>query len=956
MSSSLIESKDVGCYGVDECVKTRRYGPARRRNSRIQGAVGRAVRHTHFRILSSFGFSGGVALATSLARIPLVISAIGSNGYGVALAVTSLQPWALDAVSSLTNLTRVSLSESLGRADFAGAMQDIVKMRHRARQLMLILAAIGLVLAVSVPWSELLHAQRVSGSLEMRVAILVNLWLLASAAPGAMSLGVLHADGKVALAQIFPAVAAVLSLAVTAVGWALHLGLIAFVVAPAIAACAPFWLAQIWERRSVRAITLRGTTQPLDPTIASVPRAREFRLRDFFVMSGAAAPPLFSTGLDPIVLSISLGPAAVAAYGLANRLGLLILVVQSALYPLYWAKFSKLRVAGDVQRIWKEYRKELFLVVAGTTVLAAIFLAVGPSVAVLLSGGKVARPMLLYWSVAALGILAATQTVTLPLLGGVKTAPKVAMLVFGLIIPNEALSYVLSRAVGPAGPTLASIAAALVLLGACSYILRRNPDCIISQPTQQLFWSAELSESTAFVGPLSRELGHSTEDPGQTDPSELSIEARRRWGRATWFGIATYFAWSPFKWVNHYLSAGSTTRGIVLTVIPLLGVLAVLRLPHKRRARRIDLLVMLLVALVGWQAISVETSAGLNYLSHVVPGVALLGLAVVARGRVDGMSKSDVRFALTGVLPALCSFLVLGWIAQFAHLVPSAAMQSAVGFSVHGYRLQGLTTQPNNLGFLAALVTMIAFVAQSGKMAWLTRIVGALTLLGTDSRTSIIALGFGLFALWVLGPGKDLLKRMSAALLLVIVGAGLWGILDVRRQANTNVLSGRNVIWHDLIPYLIHAPLFGFGPNIFLLLDPLIYGPYTPQGQILDAQNQWLSDSVEFGIVAAVLLTIGLIVIPLRGTSAYRWLLLFPLLTMVVVEGISEVPLSVFASIDGAFPLFLLVMWAPLRALPSADIGTVNTARSWTANGAGSNLMTWNRGSSNVVRDSNPTR
>jgi O-antigen/teichoic acid export membrane protein len=482
MSSSLAESADVGHCHVGESVKTPREGRVRNGKSRIQGAAGRTVRHTHFRVLSSYAFSQGVTLATSLARIPLVISAIGSNGYGVALAVTSLQPWALSVVSSVTNLTRVSVSESLGREDFTGAIQDIVKMRHRARQLMLILAAIGVVLAVSVPWSQLLHAQKVGGSLELRLAIMVNLWLMASAAPGATSLGVLHADGKVALAQIFPAIAAVLSLAATAVGWALHLGLMAFVVAPAIAACAPYWLAQFWGRRSVRAIALREISRPDVSPLADTTAVRELRPRDFVIMSGAAAPPLFSTGLDPIVLSISLGPAAVAAYGLANRLGILILAVQSALYPLYWAKFSKLRVAGDVQHIWKEYRKELVLVVAGTTVLAAIFVAAGPSVAVLLSGGKVARPMLLYWSVGVLGILAAFQTVTLPLLGGVKTATKVAILVFGLIIPNEALSYVLSRAVGPAGPILASIAAALVLLGACFYMLRRDPDCIIQPP------------------------------------------------------------------------------------------------------------------------------------------------------------------------------------------------------------------------------------------------------------------------------------------------------------------------------------------------------------------------------------------------------------------------------------------------------------------------------------------
>jgi O-antigen ligase len=465
-----------------------------------------------------------------------------------------------------------------------------------------------------------------------------------------------------------------------------------------------------------------------------------------------------------------------------------------------------------------------------------------------------------------------------------------------------------------------------------------------------------LSENFALARPLSNEHGHSTENLWHNDLSELSIEARRRWGRATWFGIATYFAWSPFKPVNHFLTAGSTTRGIVLTIIPLLGVLAVLRLPVKRRGRRIDLLVMLLVALVAWQAISVETSAGIGYLSHVVPGAALLGLAVVARGPVDGMSVSDVRSSLTGVLPALCCFLVLGWIAQLAHLVPSATMQSAVGFSIHGYRLQGLTTQPNNLGFLSALITMIAFIARPGKMAWVARTVGSLTLLATDSRTSIISLGVGLVVLWVLGPGKDLLKRMSTALLLAITGAGLWGVLDVRRQANTDVLSDRNVVWHDLIPYLLHAPLFGYGPNIFVRLDPIIFGPYTPQGQILDAQNQWLSDSVEFGVVAAILLTICLIVIPLRGTSLYRWLLLFPLLAMVLVEGISEVPLSVFASIDGAFPLFLLVMWAPVRVLTSEDIGTANSTRSWTANGRRSNLKTtWNRRTGIVVGDVNLT-
>jgi hypothetical protein len=92
-----------------------------------------------------------------------------------------------------------------------------------------------------------------------------------------------------------------------------------------------------------------------------------------------------------------------------------------------------------------------------------------------------------------------------------------------------------------------------------------------------------------------------------------------------------------------------------------------------------------------------------------------------------------------------------------------------------------------------------------------------------------------------------------------------------------------------------------------------VFGPYTPYGEVLDAQNQWLSDSIEFGILAAVLLTLCLVIMPLRGTTSYRRLLLLPLLAMVFVECVSEVPLAVFSSIDGAIPLFLLIMWSPLR-------------------------------------------
>jgi hypothetical protein len=380
-----------------------------------------------------------------------------------------------------------------------------------------------------------------------------------------------------------------------------------------------------------------------------------------------------------------------------------------------------------------------------------------------------------------------------------------------------------------------------------------------------------------------------------------------------WFGVATYLAWSPLTTINKLLPAGSMVRGVILTLIPLVGVLSVSRLPRKERTSTIDLLVALLAILVLWEGISVELTTGTNELLHVVPSVALLALAASARGPVNRMSMSDISTAVVGVLAPLDSLLILGWIAQYLHLEPPSTMLSTLHFSVNGYRLQGLGSTPNGWGFLAALVTLVAFVGAPGKLSWATRAVGVLTLFASDSRTSIIALGVGLFLLWVLGPGRDLGRRVMAVVFLVVASVGIWGIIDVRRQASTDVLSDRDLIWRNLLPYLHHLPLFGYGPNIFVQLAPGILGPGTPYGTVLDAQNQWLSDSLEFGFVAAAILTITLLAIPLHGSATYRHALSLPLLAMVLVKCFSEVPLAVFFSIDGAFPLFLLIMWAPLR-------------------------------------------
>jgi hypothetical protein len=187
----------------------------------------------------------------------------------------------------------------------------------------------------------------------------------------------------------------------------------------------------------------------------------------------------------------------------------------------------------------------------------------------------------------------------------------------------------------------------------------------------------------------------------------------------------------------------------------------------------------------------------------------------------------------------------------------------------------------------------------------------------------MVVLGVGLFALWVLGPGWTTARRVTAFFGVLLAAIVSWQLVDVQRATNTDVLSGRDVIWRDLLPYLHHLPILGWGPKFFPELVPLVFGPFAVPGQILDPQNQWLSDSLEFGLVAAILLTGLLVVIPHYGSWTYRRLLLFPLLIAVIIECLSEVPLAIFSSIDGALPLFLLIMWAPLRSPQTSSGGQV---------------------------------
>ncbi len=427
------------------------------------------------KILVSFGIGQALIFATSIARIPLIIHSLGASGYGLLLSVTALAPWMLLVIGGLNNVGRVDIAEALGAAGEQSAWATLEHHRRRSYRVSAWVGAISILAALVVPWNSLLVSQHGLhlAPYEVPLGIAVSGVMVALSAPGSVYQGLLHADRRVVITSILPGAAAILSLVVTAAAVVFSAPFVVFVLATVAASCAPFWFAHILGL-SHRA-KMRRRLQDTSVTAHS----RAGNTRDLVIMTGAGAPPLFSVGWDPLVLGTAAGPQAVAAYGLASRLALLVTIVPSALYPHFWAEYARLRAAGEREALRAHLRRDIIVVAGLTAALGVLYTAIGPFFGTILGKHAVDQPRSLYAAFAVMGVLAALQTVVLPVLGGRRSAWLIATLVFAFTLPNVALSYVLSLRVGAVGPVLASIFFSVLLLGIAWARIHGRPELLV---------------------------------------------------------------------------------------------------------------------------------------------------------------------------------------------------------------------------------------------------------------------------------------------------------------------------------------------------------------------------------------------------------------------------------------------------------------------------------------------
>jgi O-antigen ligase len=214
--------------------------------------------------------------------------------------------------------------------------------------------------------------------------------------------------------------------------------------------------------------------------------------------------------------------------------------------------------------------------------------------------------------------------------------------------------------------------------------------------------------------------------------------------------------------------------------------------------------VVLSVASSAWSAVPVLTFASaVGLFVYLIFGSLIAGV----------ISERTAMRTLIGSLAAYC---IINWIV--------AALAPDMGFWDTGesyLRLQGISGHPNLLGAQMAIFLCLLIGAYGrsyiSRVAFLVLLgLGIVTLLGTQSRTSILSLVLSVAAVHYRRSFFIGALTCLVILTFVVMTDHLDQLISLFvREGNADALAGRTDIWDYLGQKIAERPLFGYGFNAF---------------------------------------------------------------------------------------------------------------------------------------------
>jgi len=330
-----------------------------------------------------------------------------------------------------------------------------------------------------------------------------------------------------------------------------------------------------------------------------------------------------------------------------------------------------------------------------------------------------------------------------------------------------------------------------------------------------------------------------------SSPSQQLTAVGRVLRRACWYACAAYALGSPPLTL---LPSGSTSRGAILTLVPLIGATALhagLPIPRLHIGKEAVLPAFVLI-LLGWQTISAVSNLGLGYVAHAAPAASLIALAFRARGPLMRFDADELRHVARFCVTPLLSLLLLGFVLQLVGVIPSL-YPSQFPLAVHGSRFQGLSVHPDSTGVVAGVAALTAFIAHGDRWVYFGRAAAIAALLATNSRTALIATVAAVYVYWMIGPGRTATARVKAIASGAVLAPLLEAIILVRRStAHGDLLSGRQIIWANARDLASLAPTLGFGPETIALASRLLeeLDPRSPKRKISGTRTRSTSGAL----------------------------------------------------------------------------------------------------------------
>lgn len=313
------------------------------------------------------------------------------------------------------------------------------------------------------------------------------------------------------------------------------------------------------------------------------------------------------------------------------------------------------------------------------------------------------------------------------------------------------------------------------------------------------------------------------------------------------------------------MDSGSVQRQVCFGAMAVISALVLLAYRGQQRRISDGMLRWLLLAFVGWCAISVFWTDAAWLTTRRLGVFAIFSLATLAATREFSVKGTLVFASITSA-----AYLMIGILAE-------VLLGTFHPFEA-GYRFAG-TLHPNGQGMNCAVLLLSSMALLHGKRRFTPLLstgvlAGVLLLLLTGSRTAF-ASAIVICAIYAIVTTRDrrfiglmFCLLVSVALLVTLLGGSTVSLsreaLLLGREEGTTTFTARVDLWQDLIDYVYHRPILGYGFGAFWSPNHIMDVSSRQHWSVSSSHSEYLEVALDLGCVGLTLYLLILFTVLLR--------------------------------------------------------------------------------------------